>query len=138
MRVADLEELLSVVGDERFTLRARVTALLAEACFAAFDFERGLAVAKEASRLAEAAGDDEVLAFALFVLGLQHQGRFELEESERCFTESVARGDFAGGAWSRGRLRAPSGCGVISVPRRRPPGSRKRGRRRSRTGPSCR
>ena len=106
MRVADLEELLSVVGDDHFRLRARVTALLAEACFAAFDFERGLAFAEEASRLAEAAGDDEVLAFALFVLGLQHQGRFELEESERCFTESVelAHGDFAGGVWSRGRL----------------------------------
>jgi class 3 adenylate cyclase len=106
MRVADLEELLAVVGEEQFRLRARVTALLAEACFAAFDFERGLAFAEEASHLADEAGDDEVLAFALFVLGLQHQGRFELDESERCFHKSVeyAHGDFAGGTWSRGRL----------------------------------
>ncbi len=107
MRVADLEELLAVVGDDGLTLRARVTALLAEACFAAFDFERGLGYAREASRLAHVADDDEVLAFVLFVLGLQHQGRFELEESERCFSDSVeharAKG-FAGGAWSRGRI----------------------------------
>jgi class 3 adenylate cyclase len=106
MRVADLEELLAAVGEERLALRARVTALLAEAHFAAFDFERGLSYARDASALARTAGDDEVLAFVLFVLGLQHQGRFELAESEQCFEESIERaGDkFAGGPWSLGRL----------------------------------
>ena len=106
MRVADLEELLSVVGEERLALRARVTALLAEAYFAAFDFEPGLRYARDASALAHTAGDDEVLAFVLFVLGLQHQGRFELAESEQCFEESIEHaGDkFAGGLWSRARL----------------------------------
>ena len=43
MRVADLEELLSAVGDERLALRA-ASPLCWPRPLAAFDFERGLAV----------------------------------------------------------------------------------------------
>ncbi len=103
--VDDLDELLAAV-DDRPDLAAGVTALLAEAAFAAFDFDVGLAAAREATRLARLSGDDEVLAFVLFAQGLQHQGRFELDASERCFAESIAAGGTTTRArlWSRDRL----------------------------------
>jgi hypothetical protein len=85
-------EFVEHAGDGVPHLRARATAMLAEAHFAAFDFESGLAQACNARALAEIAGDDRVLSEVLFAEALQHQGRFELDESDRCLAESIAHG----------------------------------------------
>lgn len=103
-------EFIEAAGDSVPHLRARAWAMLAEAHFAAFDFDRGLAAARTARALAEAAGDDRVLSEVLFAQGLQHQGRFELDDSDWCFAASIAHGERVGApsvAWTRARL--PSG-----------------------------
>jgi class 3 adenylate cyclase len=105
--VAELEQFIAAAGERVPKLRARVLGLMAEVCFAAFDFDKGLAYTRRARQLAEAEGDDDVIAFVLFAQGLQHQGRLELDESDQCFAESVAHGDaidsFVSG-WARARL----------------------------------
>ncbi len=105
--VAELEQFIEAAGDRVPHLRARVLGLMAEVSFAAFDFDRGLEFARAARELAEEEGDDDVVAFVSFAQGLQHQGRLELDESDRCFAESVEHGDatdsFVSG-WARARL----------------------------------
>lgn len=105
--VAELGEFIEAAGERQPRLRARALGLMAEVSFAAFDFDAGLAYAQKARALAEEAGDDDVLAFVLFALGLQHQGRLELDDSDRCFADSVRHGDatrsFVSG-WARARL----------------------------------
>lgn len=91
---------------------AELLALLAEIAFAAYDFERGMDHASEARARAEVAGDAEVAATVSFVLGLQHQGRFELEDSDAAFAAAVAaqpvdRPDVVG-PWTWARARVPS------------------------------
>ncbi len=103
----EVAEFIAAAGDGVPHLRARATAMLAEGHFAAFDFDGGLAQARKARALAEAAGDDTVLSEVLFALGLQHQGRFELDDSDWCFEASIAHGEraeAAATAWSRARL----------------------------------
>jgi class 3 adenylate cyclase/predicted ATPase len=105
--MAEVVEFIEAAGDDVPHLRARASAMLAEAHFAAFDFERGLAQAREARALAEAAGDDRVLSEVLFAQGLQHQGRFALDESDWCFAASIAHGERAGAMskeWALARL----------------------------------
>lgn len=109
--MAEVVDFIQVAGDEVPHLRARASAMLAEAHFAAFDFERGLTEARHARALAEAAGDDEVLSEVLFAQGLQHQGRFELDDSDWCFAASIAHGERAGSASTAWALaRRPSAC----------------------------
>jgi class 3 adenylate cyclase len=105
--LAEVVEFVERAGDGVPHLRARASAMLAEAHFAAFDFERGLAQARHALALAESAGDDRVLSEVLFAQALQHQGRFELDESDRCFADSIAHGERADAmstAWALARL----------------------------------
>lgn len=105
--VAELEQFIHAAAGRAPDLRARVLGLMAEVSFAAFDFDRGLGYATAARDLAEQTGDHDVLSFVLFALGLQHQGRLELDESDRCFLDSIEHGDatrsFASG-WARARL----------------------------------
>jgi class 3 adenylate cyclase len=104
----DLTELLDAAGDDALHVRARILALLAEIHFIAFDYGPGQACADEACRLAEAAGDDDLIAFVRFAEGLQHQGRLDLDASDRSFARSIEHADRSAHspvrAWARARL----------------------------------
>jgi class 3 adenylate cyclase len=104
----DLRELLLAAGDHEPHLRARVLALLAEIHFIAFDYGPGQAYADEACRLAEEAGDDDLIAFVRFAEGLQHQGRLDLDASDRSFQLSIEHADRSPHslvrAWARARI----------------------------------
>jgi class 3 adenylate cyclase len=103
-----LDELLGALADGAPALRARILALRAEIRYIAFDYETGRRDADEACRLAEVAGDDDLIAFVRFADGLQHKGRLDLDASERSFRLSIDHADRTpdcpAGMWARARL----------------------------------
>ncbi len=104
----DLEDFLDATEGQVPTLRARALAHLTEVHFTAFEFAGGRDYADESRRLAEAAGDDLLIAFVCFTEGLLHQGHLDLDQSDDCFARSIVHADAAGGAaygsWARARL----------------------------------
>jgi len=105
----DLEEFLAATEGQVPHLRARALAHLTEVHFTAFEFAEGRGCAAEARQLAEAAGDDKLIAFVCFTEGLLHQGHLDLDESDDCFTSSIRHADAAPdgavyGSWARARV----------------------------------
>lgn len=105
-----LLDLLEHLGDDRPVLRGKVLGELAELHFNAWDFDAGIRWATLARAALAQTSDPDLGARVEFAEGLQHLGRLELADAERCFGRSRDHADQLDDpwlrAWGRGRLPA--------------------------------
>jgi class 3 adenylate cyclase len=80
-------------------LRCQLLAQMSEACFAGFDSDRGIPLARQALEVAEELGDDLLMSLATFALGLHHLALLQFPAASQEFGESAARAHAAGDGW---------------------------------------
>ncbi len=105
---ASLQDFLDAAGDQVPALRAEALALLAEYQFTMSDPEHGGATAERSLELASSVGDERLVAYVWFSLGLQHLRTLSPVRAAECFERGLAHAQAAESIryviWNTGRI----------------------------------